>query len=385
MNNSYVTIEHDQLVMQHDNVIPGENCRLSIGFIRTLRIPDDNKKYNLPPGLGNFPLKHVEDYKNVPENWQQHGGIFLPMYQSEAMWLRFNSKWPFAIKIAAGKINAVSGESWNPHIQSEEFVLAHDMLARSPEEQAEYMEEYERERQELLRNKKESKPDYVVSPTQPWLDGFNVGKGVIRQFVAMPLGDGYTVEEQITGKAEHGGLQIIAYPMKKEYYEKLLEKQSKERAIALEGAFLCQASASASKKSILRASSASADMGLGAGGFMKQDIYDDPYGADAWDLTRPLRVYVHLLNSLEYKNVTGEHPPTKPLTPVEYQRYNYPWFDYYSDNKVLEGSDKLSKVDSIASLETKKNENVLGDNTSIQTPHPILLMKGKKVVKSGKW
>jgi hypothetical protein len=32
------------------------------------------------------------------------------------------------------------------------------------------------------------------------------------KFVAMPLGQGYTVEEQITGKAEHGGLQIDVFP-----------------------------------------------------------------------------------------------------------------------------------------------------------------------------
>ena len=45
-------------------------------------------------------------------------------------------------------------------------------------------------------------------------------KGVIRQFVAMPLGAGYTAEEQITGKAEHGGLQIVVYPMKREVFER---------------------------------------------------------------------------------------------------------------------------------------------------------------------
>jgi hypothetical protein len=39
----------------------------------------------------------------------------------------------------------------------------------------------------------------MVSPEQPWLDGFAIEKGVIRQFVAMPLGDGYSVEEQVTG------------------------------------------------------------------------------------------------------------------------------------------------------------------------------------------
>ncbi len=46
--------------------------------------------------------------------------------------------------------------------------------------------------------------DYVVVPGQPWLDGYCVDKGHIRQFVAMPLGSGYSAEEQLTGAAEHG-------------------------------------------------------------------------------------------------------------------------------------------------------------------------------------
>jgi hypothetical protein len=55
-------------------------------------------------------------------------------------------------------------------------------------------------------------------PELPWVDGYCVENGVIRQFVAMPLGDGYSAEEQITGAAEHGGVQIAVYPMKKERY-----------------------------------------------------------------------------------------------------------------------------------------------------------------------
>ena len=32
------------------------------------------------------------------------------------------------------------------------------------------------------------------------------------QFVAMPLGRGYTIEEQLTGQAKHGGIQIDVFP-----------------------------------------------------------------------------------------------------------------------------------------------------------------------------
>ena len=38
--------------------------RFSVTFQRTLRIPDDGSTYPLPPGLGNFQVFHVTDYKD---------------------------------------------------------------------------------------------------------------------------------------------------------------------------------------------------------------------------------------------------------------------------------------------------------------------------------
>lgn len=86
-------------------------ANLRIEFQRTLRIPDDNREHYLPPGLGRFPLMRVDDYSdNLPERWNEHGGVFFPMYQSEAMWINFRGEYPMAIKIAAGKINAITGK-----------------------------------------------------------------------------------------------------------------------------------------------------------------------------------------------------------------------------------------------------------------------------------
>ena len=125
----------------------------------------------------------MDDYPdNLPDTWEEHGGVFLPMYQAEAMWINFHADYPMAVKIAAGKINAVTGAAWK------------DELTNTPQ-------------------------DYLVVPDQPWLDGFCVEKGLIRQFVAMPLGEGYTPEEQLTGEAEHGGLQIAVYPMETSRYQ----------------------------------------------------------------------------------------------------------------------------------------------------------------------
>ena len=42
--------------------------------------------------------------------------------------------------------------------------------------------------------------NYVALPNQPWLDGINAGDGFIRQFVAVPLGSGATVEGRSPGR-----------------------------------------------------------------------------------------------------------------------------------------------------------------------------------------
>jgi hypothetical protein len=177
------TNSHGALTFRFPEVHDDAKC--SIHFQRTLRIPDDEQTYPLPPGLGAFPLRHLDDYaRRVPAEWVKRGGVVMPMHQSEAMWVSFRARgawpaYPFAVKIATGKINAVTGDEWEPH------------LNRDPQ-------------------------DYMVIPEQPWLDGYCVEKGIIRQFVAMPLGEGYTAEEQITGAAKYGGLQVIVYPMKVE-------------------------------------------------------------------------------------------------------------------------------------------------------------------------
>ena len=152
----------------------------SVTFERTLRIPDDGREYPLPPSLGHFPVRRVADHADrVPPAWLEHGGVFLPMYQREAMWLNFTAThWrPNALKVAVGKVNALSGERYHQRLTTGE-------------------------------------QDYVVTPPQPWLDGINAGAGFIKQFVAMPLGGGLTIEGQVTGEEAHGGLQLVCFAPK---------------------------------------------------------------------------------------------------------------------------------------------------------------------------
>jgi hypothetical protein len=85
-----------------------------------------------------------------------------------------------------------------------------------------------------------------------------------------------------------------------------------------------------------------ADMGLAPGGRMRQEIYEDPFKLSDWDMVQKNRSFAHLANSMVWRAITGDSPPTVPFTAEEYTRYGLPWFDYYSDNSTaLEGSGKL--------------------------------------------
>lgn len=308
-------------------------ARCSVSFQRTLRIPDDNQDYPLPAGLGRFPMWPVDDFP-VPERWREHGGVFFPMYQSEAMWIELNSlvwpAYPFALKIAAGKINAVTGAPWT------------NELTQDPQ-------------------------DYLVLPTQPWLDGFNVAEGIVRQFIAAQLGAGHTAEEQLTGEAQWGGLQVIAYPMKAEVYRDRIERPFEESQARM-------VHEDYSDVPMFCRKSAVDDMGLAPGGRIKQSIAEDPYGLDAWDTSMYSRCFVHLLNSSAFQRLTGRRPPTEPITPAQYRKAGIPWFDFYQDAPRLPGAAVLAKLDGLASRLLKQG-HALDQNTPISVGSTVKLSR----------
>lgn len=316
-----INLENDQLAFRFPEV--HEKAACTVEFQRTLRIPDDGADYPLPAGLGKFPLRHLEDFaQQVPEKWLAKGGVIMPMHQAEAMWISFKSSYPFAVRIAAGKVCAVTGKPWR------------DYPSRSSQ-------------------------DYVVLPEQPWLDGYCVGRGVIRQFVAMPLGSGYSAEEQITGAADHGGIQIAVYPMKKKRYEKLKEEQRElDRRIQEPMFAMCLVE----------------PMALAPGGRMVQEIAADEHGGKAWDHDHFSRCFVSIVNSTEWASVTGTRPPTKSPTAKEYSDSGLPWFEYYGgDAAAMEGAEILANLNSVAAMGKLKGETPLPENESIEVDNTLAI------------
>lgn len=382
--------------------VEGDGIRIGrhfkVTFCRTLRVPDDGKKYPLPAGLGHFPIHAVADYaQRVPREWLETGGFFLPMYQSEAMYLEFSGQsWrPNIAKVGVGSINAVTGKPWDERIHATE-------------------------------------QDYVLCPQQKWLDGINAGQGFVRQFVAMPLGKGYTVEEQVTDECKFGGIQIAAFAAKPGIFPEidpleiknakltpgdadlmvgilklvhpyqsvlamqvlkyspkeildalgndkrdLLKVIQKDALAQLEPLIKNKDAFSRLKNEIFpsdiryslsagqpryRLADISLDelytarsMGMAAGGRLKQKISFDTFGANTWDQSARGSVFIHLVNSTVYKEITGNAPPTHPIEAVHYQNLGIPWYSYYDDRQTSVAPSRiLSRIKSIFTVDQQR-------------------------------
>jgi len=270
----------------------------SVSLQRTLRVPETGE-FPLPPGFGEFPIARIEDENtDLPEEWRGVPAFAVPMHQHEAMWLGFRGtpRSPKALKIAAGGINVLSGQAWQAGLHA------------NPQ-------------------------DYIVVPDQPWLDGFNAGENYIRQFVAAPLGSGDTAEEQLSGTSI-GGLQF-------ELYQPDLEKiraRDRQRPVGPE-------------------ISVSSSMGLAAGGRIRQKVYQDPYGMDAWHTRDTCRWVVHLLNVEQFRQRAGREPGPSPISAQSYADAGLPWFDLYDESAVsIPASKALSELKGVTPEEGESPE-----------------------------
>ncbi|GAA2278459.1 hypothetical protein GCM10010234_13610 [Streptomyces hawaiiensis] len=341
--------------------IDGNTLRLpggvAVRFIRTLRLPETGT-HPLPPGLGEFPVRRIADYADrVPEEWRARGGVMLPVYLREAMWLSFaGTSEPAALQVGVGKVCAVSGRPWS------------DRPARGPQ-------------------------NYVVLPRQPWLDGINSGTGTVRQFVAVPLGLGATVEGQVTGEEVWGGVQLQSFALNDRELARWREEERLRQVPpapvppggygaampaafgspaaggygapaaggygaampmaapaapgavpppAATGAAPAPGAAPSAPASVPRAAAA---MGLGVGGSMRQEVYQDDRPLSDWSEQPSGRVFVHLVTPPEWRRITGEAAPPSPVDRAAYTRAGLPWFDYFDqDAEDLAPTDTLQSV-----------------------------------------
>jgi hypothetical protein len=306
----------------------------TVSFNRTLRIPEDGNTYPLPAGFGTLPIYRVSDYAaKVPAKWLEKGGFFIPLYQREALYLEFHgAAWrPTIAKVAVGMINAITGKKFDATLR-------------------------------------EHSQDYVVIPNQQWLDGINAEKGVVGQFVAMPLGKGYTIEEQVTDEAKHGGFQLMFYDSKHGRFpaeDPALTQQRQQLFSSRHGGFLPEISVphpesdfkfpmrlakattapNAPPSAPLRRKEEKAEleMGIAAGGSIQQQIITDPYGADTWDASSATSLSIYIVNSTAFESITGLKPPETSITAHSYKKRGLPWYSNYDESASGVAASKVFK------------------------------------------
>ncbi len=310
--------------------------RLELGFERTLRLPDDGKEYPLPPGLGGLPVRRVADYADrVPAVWRAGGAddLFLPLHPREALFLvLLGAAWkPSAVKVGVGGVNAVSGAPWD------------EVLRADPQ-------------------------DYLVCPPQPWLDGINAGEGVVRQFVAVPLGAGYSIEAQLTGEEKVGGIQILVWDPKPGCFPDTPPPEPVQSEAALEAGGL--------EGVVFEAGPA---LGIGAGGRMQQRIYPDPHGVEVWEPAPVASLRIHLVPAAGWEALTGEEPPPTPISSQLYTAYGLPWFALDdADRGAVGASTTLAGVKSVRQLEREEEPltRAAADEASLDVPEAQVLRLG---------
>ncbi|KAH7265550.1 uncharacterized protein BKA55DRAFT_686016 [Fusarium redolens] len=354
---------------------------LTIIFHRTIRVPDNKRSNSLPPNEGKFPLFQVKDYAgNLPLSMAQKGGMFIPMYQREALWIRFKSQKRYAIKIYVGDVNIVSGE---PSVPTAATSLR---------------------RRHLLKEGK-SIQDYIVVPDQKWIDGVAVEPGHVRQFVAIPTATECSIEAQMNREETTDGIQfeitrldpplssgpeyninVMVKGLNGETFNYFLSRFSKVEDLKLlirarDGievghqklVWTSQHLQDEKKLSDynlgngallylfvrLRGGSSmpeQPEMNIAAGGLIRQNIVEEPKGPYRKSTT--VTVNVQILNSATFSRVTGREPPPSPITARTYARYGYPFFSLDEGPATISGD--FLGLKSLGQLEGRSERNVVG-------------------------
>jgi hypothetical protein len=128
------------------------------------------------------------------------------------------------------------------------------------------------------------------------------------------------------------------------------------------------------------------EMGLSAGGKMKQQITTDQYGYDAWDNDNTSRIFVHIVNSTMYEQITGRAPPSTPISAKTYSQHGYPWFDLYEENEGVKPSSVLGNVKSIKEIDEERfGTPQQDDNTVNISGSQVKTIYNPNNIRDGEW
>ena len=247
----------------------------------------------------------------------------MPMYQADAMWIAFSSTaYPIALKIGLGNMNCITGERWDLCLKAGDRFTAHaERLSKQylvvPQDETEHVTQ-------VASSERYDGRDYLTLLEQPMLDGVAVEPRHFRHFVANPLGHAYRKHYHVSGAPEWDGLQLVAYPLRREIYD---EWQATFATEEIHAENLAEKGVRIERRSA---------------GCVKRGSDTDLLDPDNWETGELLRCFLSIIDINKWTAITGRLPPTKAFEAAEYARAKIPWFPHYEDTPIAEDSDERS-------------------------------------------
>jgi hypothetical protein len=147
------------------------------------------------------------------------------------------------------------------------------------------------------------------------------------------------VEGQLTGSEAVGGIQLLVFEPKPGRFPDEPPPEPEHGYVSESVQFADH----------------SIDMGLAAGGRIEQKIYPDPHGIDTWDPDQRGEVFVHNVNTEQYRELTGREAPPSPISARTYTERGLPWFELYDEEeRDLAPSPTLGGVKSVREKDAER-------------------------------
>lgn len=227
----------------------------------------------VPLGVGPMRIEPVDRHADMlPEPMLRRGGVLLPMWQSEALSIRFAcyaGSMPFAVTLEAGGVNLVSGAP------------ARAGLHRDPQ-------------------------DYCAFPTLRGIDWVRTGPDTVRQPVPSPIDADLSAEDQLDRSAASGGIRISVTPPTREAFV-AWEKNPRHELLYDDEL---------------------ANIGAKGRSFSVCEMEADGRPLDDYDWARTLSTWVTMLDAVAWFHVAKRLPRRLPPMELTYE-YRQPWFDHY--------------------------------------------------------
>ena len=237
----------------------------------------------MPVAFTPLSLRRSEEcVSGVLQCWLPTSAVLFPVHPWETLAIHFDGRYPLAARVAAGGIDVVTGTP------------AGSGLGRSPQ-------------------------NYFVTSTQRWLDGFLSEQGRIRQFVAVPSGQGLSAQEQIPGATPTSAtLQMEITPLRpSSYFERHIRRGIPTKLSEVIFELVDQARQTRPERTLrLRASGSGLavipTLGIAAGDSQMQPVYEDRYDLSDWDTARTVPVTFVLCAAHAWCSLTGDRLPPCP-------------------------------------------------------------------------